>query len=127
MTGLRLLPALAYATWILRAGVSVPGPDVPGINDKLAHLIGFFVLSVLLIPASRVFFEARARRQRTALVVGGSLLVGGLLELWQSFLPYRSAELLDLLADALGAALGGGVLWLAAGRGTRELAAESSR
>ena len=33
----------------------------------------------------------------------GSAGLGALLEIWQAFLPYRSAELLDFVADAVGA------------------------
>jgi VanZ family protein len=49
-----------------------------------------------------------------------STALGALLELWQAFLPYRSAELLDWVADALGAALAALLLvafWRLAERG----------
>jgi VanZ family protein len=38
-----------------------------------------------------------------------SVAVGGALELWQALLSYRSCELLDWVADSIGALLGAGL------------------
>jgi VanZ family protein len=71
--------------------------------DKLNHLAAFGALAV---TAFLGFARAWAR-------VGASLLAyGALIELRQAFIPNRSADWEDLLADAVGIALG---LALAAG------------
>ena len=71
--------------------------------DKLNHVAAFAALAV---TASLGFARAWAR-------VGVSLLAyGALIEVVQAFIPNRSADWDDLLADAIGIALG---LALAAG------------
>ncbi len=45
-----------------------------------------------------------SRVAQVALCAGYATSIGGLLELWQALLPYRSAEWLDFVADAAGAA-----------------------
>ncbi len=64
-------------------------------HDKFNHFIAFFVFTILGFFAYRFgyFF---------LFIIG--LTVGVLIEVFQSFTKYRSAELADLLAD------GGGVL-----------------
>jgi len=69
----------------------------PVLNDKVLH-VGTFVLLT-------AWFGAIAPGQ-SARVGAGLLLYGVLIEVLQSFTAYRSAELLDLLADAAGIAAG---------------------
>ena len=64
-------------------------------GDKLAHGTAFGVLGALLYLASG--------RVGVALVL--AVLYGASDELHQSFVPGRSVDALDLLADTLGAAL----------------------
>ena len=71
--------------------------------DKLRHIGAFLCLAA-------VASMAWAARPGAAPSISGSLLAyGALIELVQSQLPTRSASLADLVADALGIALG---LWL---------------
>ena len=68
--------------------------------DKLNHMSAFTALALcahLGYPASR-----RAR----GVLLGALLAYGGLIEALQSFVPGRSAEWGDLLADAVGIASG---------------------
>jgi len=69
--------------------------------DKVAHVVVFAVLACAIGLASR-------REGVTMLVVGfaGAMLIGGADELLQMWTPGRQADLDDLLADAVGAALG---------------------
>jgi VanZ family protein len=69
------------------------------------HFVGFGVAAWLWCRACRHLVPGAPAR--TSALRGGlaSTALGALLELWQAFLPYRSAELLDWVADALGAAL----------------------
>ena len=75
--------------------------------DKAGHVFLFFVLGALAVG------PVRARSRRPVLtVLAGSLLYGGLLEMLQGALGWRSAELLDLVADGVGSVAGVAVaLW----------------
>lgn len=104
---LRVGPAALYAAVIFYLG-TVPhvagAPSWPGI-DKVFHAVGFFVMACLVAPAIRITWPnlRRQGRLRAAAVVATAL--GGLLEVVQIYCPPRTAEILDLVADALGAAL----------------------
>ena len=78
---------------------------VPAPWDKLAHMAVYAVLACAIGFASR-------RHGPSAMLIGfvGALLVGGLDEFSQMHLPGRTAEVDDLVADAVGAALGTVVL-----------------
>jgi VanZ family protein len=65
--------------------------------DKTNHLLGFAVLGLLGL---------RSYPGRAVTVLLGLLAYGGLIEVLQSLTPYRLAEWADLLADALGLAVG---------------------
>ncbi|MGD8841503.1 MAG: VanZ family protein [Gammaproteobacteria bacterium] len=73
-----------------------------GVNDKLSHLVTYFFLAG--------WFGLLARN-RAALfwTFAGLVAYGGLIEILQGTTSYRDAEWADLLADALGAAVG---IWL---------------
>ena len=73
---------------------------VPGL-DKIGHIALFFVLGALALRPVR----ARSRRPVLAVVIGG-ILYGGLLEVLQGALGWRSAEVLDLVADSVGSVAG---------------------
>jgi VanZ family protein len=76
------------------------GGRVPGL-DKVGHVALFFVLGAL------AFGPMRGRVRRPAfVVVAGSTLYGGLLEVLQGALGWRSAEALDLVADGIGSLAG---------------------
>lgn len=69
--------------------------------DKLNHVLAFAG------PCFAGLVARAGRGRRSALaIMGGLLLWGGSLEALQSLLPPRSAEWLDLLADAVGIAAG---------------------
>lgn len=87
-------------TIVLVAGTSAALSETAGtatanMNDKLLHFTGFTVLGLLAdfsLPGTAYW-----RRLLPLL-----LLYGALIEVVQGFLPYRSADLLDFLADAAG-------------------------
>lgn len=68
--------------------------------DKLNHLLAFAALALAAC------FSTRASALRIGASALGLLAYGGLIELLQSQLPPRQGEWADLLADALGIALG---------------------
>jgi VanZ family protein len=95
-------PAVVYLVWIFVMGSVHFAPRPDEVNDKTAH---FLVFGGLVVPV------ARATRQFCSLPPSlrlwlGALLAsafGALLEIWQAFLPHRSAEWLDWVADTAGA------------------------
>jgi uncharacterized protein YfiM (DUF2279 family) len=99
---------LAALTVVLSAAVLYVGgaqPVAVGLFpapwDKLAHLLAFAGVGMAAGLAGGM------RGWRMALCcVAGALLVGGMDELHQMFLPGRSASWSDLAADAAGGLLG---------------------
>ncbi len=95
--------ALRVVFALLAAVVGVlgllPNPDaVPSSGwDKLDHAGGFAALMFIALPAHL------GRTWRVALAL---VAYGGAIELLQMHVPGRSAEWGDLLADAIGVALG---------------------
>jgi VanZ family protein len=115
----QVVPALLYVVAVFLAGTSPKPPDIPldfSQRDKVLHLLVFGGMSVLIWRALHFGWPA-ARLGRQLLVAAGTAsLLGALLEVWQSFVPGRSMELLDWVADAVGAALATWVAYLLAGR-----------
>ena len=60
--------------------------------DKVGHFIMYFVLGALIIKAYP--------RNQKVLFLG--VIYGALMEIFQYFIPYRSFELMDMLANASG-------------------------
>lgn len=79
---------------LLLLPVSVPANLAFNYADKLVHVALFFWLT---ISAAWVWQQARV----SGLLLGFALLT----ELSQALTPWRSAEILDVLADALGIGL----------------------
>jgi VanZ family protein len=77
------------------------------LSDKLSHFIAFAALMA--------WFGGVFRLPVTPWVALGLLAFGVLIELLQGMLPYRTAEMRDVLADLLGIAVG----WAAALAGLR--------
>lgn len=110
---LRLVPAIAWAAavWFFSSLSEPPGGealDVP-YGDKAAHFFLFFVQAGL--------FRFAGLSGRAAFAV--TLALGALDELHQAFVPGRSPDALDLVADAAGAVLGAWAVGWAARRGKR--------
>jgi VanZ family protein len=113
--GASLCTALFFFVGSLPAG---PGGS-QGSLDKLLHALGFGLLAGLWCSA---LAELRPRLGVLLAAGGGfaaSSAFGGLLELWQGRLGYRSCELLDWIADIVGAfaVAVGWAAWRARGRG----------
>lgn len=94
-------PAVLWGAGIFwlssQPALTLPGP---GGMDKLAHFGVYAVLGLLLSHAAR-----RTGATRSMIVAVG-LLYGASDELHQSFVPGRSADPLDWVADALGVVAG---------------------
>ena len=95
---------------------ATPSADLPKVGipfaDKIFHMVEYFVLGVLLIRAfdKTDFKVSLAKLAILAIII--ALCYGGLDELYQRTRPDRSCEMLDFLADSLGA-LAGIVIYIA--------------
>jgi VanZ family protein len=100
-------PAFVYAVLILIFGSLPTAPiGTEGVSDKTLHFLAFGIFAWLSCRALR-HLRPRTRELNVALIgFVSSVLLGGLLEIWQSLLSYRSCDVFDWFADAFGAALG---------------------
>ena len=80
-----------------------PGPDVPYL-DKVVHLCQYWLFAWLLVQTIR----AGRLKERDYLILAWiyAASYGLLIEVIQGFLPWRSADWADALANAIGAAAG---------------------
>lgn len=92
---LTLLGSISYL-----ALLPAPPTSVDTGWDKLNHLLAFGTLALSACFCARA---SLAQVMRSALAL---LAYGGLIELLQTLMPPRQGEWADLLADALGIALG---------------------
>jgi VanZ family protein len=116
---LHVLPALAYVALIFYGG-SIGTPEVPRVSalpvDKILHFLAFGGMQVLALRAVRWERPVLALSRQIAVAAVISIAAGGLLEIYQAFLPHRTAELFDFVADSLGVALSSLLLAVAFGR-----------
>ncbi len=109
-----LLLALAWMGLIfyLSHQPSLPTPALFEGQDKLFHALVYALLASLylgVLPTARLALQPRRWITIMALL---ATLYGLSDEFHQSFIPGRSAEVLDLLADAAGALLGSAITGL---------------
>jgi VanZ family protein len=85
--------------------VPIALPRLGGLwTDKSDHFAAFLIFEILVVRALRSGAQSWLGRHSVAIAI--SALFGALLEAWQGLLPWRSMELLDWVADVLGALLG---------------------
>ena len=109
----RLLAALAWAVLIAILSL-LPGPDLPPLPpypgaDKVAHAAMYLVLGFLL--AWSLHSPSHLALMVIVLLIG---LYGYSLEVGQLYVPGRSYDLLDVLANLAGGGLGvgAGEIWI---------------
>ena len=106
-------PAVAYAAAIFVGGsLHVSAAPKVAHGDKIVHALAFAGMALLAYRAVRFQWSTTTR---TAQLVWGAAVsgaLGGLLEIYQAFIPFRSADVLDWLADLVGAAIAMGVAHL---------------
>lgn len=105
-------PVVLYMAAIFTLSAMPEPPSPPGIDDKTQHFAAYAGLGLVTLRATSggTVAGVRARAALTAWVI--ATLYGASDEFHQRFVPGRTADLLDLRADALGAAAGIGVAWL---------------
>jgi VanZ family protein len=107
-----LLPAIAYAALIFWLS-SQPNPLpvlTSRLSDKLLHLVEYAAFAVVVTWGVSHAGLGLGRAARRAAVLGS--LYGLTDEFHQRFVPHRSAEVGDWVADTIGAALGALLAWL---------------
>ncbi len=98
-------PVVLYAGLIFfLSAQSHPGRYVPsflfGIGDKVLHAVEYGILAVLLYRAIK---HTISTRWAMSLAIVSAMAYGITDELHQWFVPHRQADLLDLLANTIGA------------------------
>ena len=111
---LSLLLAIGWATAIFilssQAGDALP-PLLSGL-DKLLHALVFGVLGVLVLGSMKTSSRGVYTPGQALIAVVLVTLYGILDEFHQRYVPGRSAELLDIAADAVGGIIGVGIVWV---------------
>ena len=101
------LPVLAFVAAILAVS-SVPNlkSPLPFLNgDKFIHAGEYVVLGLLLVRALRATLRVSRPLFAAMIAIGLVVVVGSVDELLQYFVPGRSCDILDLLADTTGGAI----------------------
>lgn len=96
----RWLPALLWAA-VIFIGSSFPGSAVPGGVSVYGHLGEYAVLGWLVLMAER----HRGFRTAALIAIVFAAVYGASDEIHQIFVPMRSADPLDWLADVAGATI----------------------
>jgi VanZ family protein len=76
------------------------------MRDKGVHLVEYGVLGFLVAHACLHTFPRHPRARVAVFAILAGLLWGVLDEIHQAFVPGRSADLLDIVADSIGVTLG---------------------
>ena len=103
----------AWATMVLifvLSSISGLGPIPGGVDDGVAHALQYAVLAALLLRGLAGARWRGVKVRAAALTVLLATLYGVTDEAHQWFVPGRTAEVTDLVADALGAAVAAGVI-----------------
>ena len=116
MTGIGRLawlwaPAVAYMGVIFYLSSLSSPPVPPHVSDKILHAGSYVLLAILLVRALAGGLPARIPASVLVLAVVLTTLYGASDEIHQMFVPLRTPSLLDLLADAIGGAIGASLCW----------------
>jgi VanZ family protein len=91
---------------------SMPRAPLPDrVSDKTAHVAAYALLAVLVVRACAGGLPARITARTGILALVVTVAYGASDELHQACVPGRTADLLDVAADAAGAAIGVGLCW----------------
>jgi VanZ family protein len=114
----QVVPAVLYTAAIFYGGL-IRMRELPQVGfvptDKLLHTAVFGGLAILIKRAARFLLSSSSLPKQLLVGAFGASALGALLEICQAFVPYRSADVWDWVADTLGAALAVGV-WFAGSR-----------
>jgi VanZ family protein len=103
-------PAVLYVAAIFVGGSLSGGETYVTMTDKQLHAAAFGAMVPLLVRAMRFVRPIPNLWMQIGVAAGSSSLVGALLEIWQAILPHRDADVLDWVADTIGATVSGSML-----------------
>lgn len=111
-TTLYWLPTLAYMAliWMLSSIPKTAPIMIFQMQDKLVHLVEYGILAILSFYSILRTWPHWQKRTVFLLSVFLAALWGAIDEWHQSFVPNRNADIMDAVADALGAIIGSGFL-----------------
>lgn len=97
-------PSFLYAGLIfaLSSYSLIVPPSLPSFSDKYIHFMEYFIFGFLLARSYMHASTANFRRYYILLAVLTGAMCGLMDEYYQTFVPLRGLEALDLLADCLG-------------------------
>ena len=104
-------PVLAYMALIFYESSLTRAPLPGGMNDKLAHASGYALLGVLVARALAGGLFSPLDAAAAAGSIAITVLYAASDEWHQRFVPGRTADAADLVADALGAVAAVGLVW----------------
>jgi VanZ family protein len=107
-------PVLVYMGVIFALSAMPEPPAPPGVDDKTQHFLAYGGLGLVTLRATAGGTLAGLSAPAAVAAWAIATLYGATDEWHQGFVPGRSRDLLDLRADALGAALATGVAWASA-------------
>jgi VanZ family protein len=105
-------PVAVYMAMIFAVSALSEPPAPPGIGDKTGHFLAYAGLGVVTLRATSGGALSGLRSGAALAAWAISAIYGASDEVHQRFVPGRTADLLDLRADAAGAAAGIVVSWL---------------
>lgn len=102
--------AAGMAVIFVLSGMSAP-PNPVAVGDKTEHLVGYAVLAAVTARATAGGTLGGVTGGAAAAAWAIATVYGVTDEYHQSFVPGRTPDVADVLADTTGAALAAGVLW----------------
>lgn len=99
-------PVVMYMAAIFFVSAQSDPPMPAGVSDKSLHGLAYLGLAVLVIRAVAGRLPARLTWRVAAATLAITIGYAMTDELHQTFVPGRSADAADLLADAIGASAG---------------------
>lgn len=100
-------PAISYAGMIFYVS-SVPGKDIPNIfccQDIVFHFLEYFGFAFFVLRAIKFYQPKREKFFRAILVILICFAYAASDEFHQSFVPGRTASVIDLAVDTAGSVL----------------------
>ena len=103
------MPVYIYAG-IIMFYAYVPKPIPPQWSfpnaDKVAHIIEYLILAYLVLRMITSIGNKFSTKMNIFFAIYAATLYGGLMEIYQLFVPFRSCDIFDLTADCAGAIIG---------------------
>jgi VanZ family protein len=105
------LPVAVYMAGLFIASADSTPPMPARVSDKSLHLVAYAGLAIVVCRAVARGLPARLTRRAAVAALLITIGYAATDELHQSFVPNRSADVYDLLADAAGACAGLFACW----------------